>query len=180
VKSSQPIWKDSGIVWQIAGALVMGLFIQTLNTDELTDEFRPRRNLEKYDSAVTALRAKVEREAAAKTIDTALPPASLSDRIALRASERTAKALTDRLNGQRRELVQTQQLLAKTRGENDALESVLSTNRLIVERILAAEYERVRKDIWNERFIGFVLGVASSLVASAIGSAFRRRNTPSP
>ncbi len=54
------------------------------------------------------------------------------------------------------------------KNEKDQLEPIVKADREIVESILELQQERFRKQVWKERFIGFLIGFLSSLAASSV------------
>lgn len=85
--------------------------------------------------------------------------------------------LKDFVNTQRKQLQDQQAVLEELKSEKQKLQPVVEANKQTVEAIFRIQAERNRAKVWIERLIAFVLGVASSLVASAIYSTVRLRRS---
>ena len=82
--------------------------------------------------------------------------------------------LSEFIRTQKHQLKQSQQTVESLKKEHESLKPVVEADRKIVESILMAQDERSRASIWQERLIGFGLGVAGSLIASLILAAVKR------
>lgn len=82
------------------------------------------------------------------------------------------KNLQDFVTKQKQELKETQDLLSKLEQEREKIEPLLKADRALVDALLEQYYQiQIRKNeenVWKERGIGFIIGVASSLVASIL------------
>ncbi|MGU5547058.1 hypothetical protein ACV1CV_22145 [Aeromonas veronii] len=58
--------------------------------------------------------------------------------------------------------------------EEEALKPMVNADRDVVDSILRLQAERAASSAWQERLIGFGLGIVGSLIASLIWSGFRR------
>ena len=56
----------------------------------------------------------------------------------------------------------------KLKKEKERLEPIVKADKELVESILELQQEQFRKQIWKERFIGFLIGFFSSLAASSV------------
>lgn len=54
------------------------------------------------------------------------------------------------------------------------LRPVVEADREVVDTILRLQADKASANVWQERFIGFGLGILSSLVASLIWVGFKR------
>jgi sensor c-di-GMP phosphodiesterase-like protein len=75
---------------------------------------------------------------------------------------------------QKEQLKQSQQTVESLKKEQAELKPVVEADRKIVESILSLQAQRAKANVWQERLIGFGLGVVGSLFASLIWSGIRR------
>lgn len=72
------------------------------------------------------------------------------------------------LDLQKKELEERETLLSKLRYERAELQPLVEADREVIVSILRIQAEQNSRGLWNERAIGFIVGIASSLVASFI------------
>lgn len=84
------------------------------------------------------------------------------------------------VDNQRKELTETNEVLLKLKSKKNELQSIVNVEEATVEAIFRLQEKRISANIWHERFVGFWIGVISSLLASIIWSisikTARRRN----
>jgi uncharacterized membrane protein len=78
------------------------------------------------------------------------------------------------LEKERTRIADIEATVRKLNDEKTKLEPIVSTQREIVEAILAAHSERNVRQAWKERLLGFILGVIASLIASFVYGYFTR------
>ncbi|MCF8146050.1 MAG: hypothetical protein K9N21_19260 [Deltaproteobacteria bacterium] len=76
--------------------------------------------------------------------------------------------LQDFLTQHREKLQKDKLSVDKLRKEKERLEPIVKVDKELVESILGLQQEQFRKQIWKERFIGFLIGFFSSLAASSV------------
>lgn len=76
--------------------------------------------------------------------------------------------LLEFIEHQKTSLQEYQDLIVSLRSEKKKLEPIVKANRKIVNAIFEAQENRNKKDISMQRWIGFILGVFASLIASII------------
>jgi len=84
------------------------------------------------------------------------------------------KELEAFFEAQQRKILRSQELLKTLELEQANLQPVVEANRAIVEAVLNAQAASEKRDRWTERLIGFLFGIAGSLIASVIWSRFQR------
>lgn len=77
------------------------------------------------------------------------------------------------LESERSRITDTEATLKKLNDEKTKLEPLLKTQREAAEAILAAHSNRTARQAWKERWLGFVLGIISSVIASIVFEYFR-------
>ena len=82
--------------------------------------------------------------------------------------------LSEFIRQQKEQLKRAQQTVESLKNERDALRPVVEADREVVDTILRLQADRASANVWQERFIGFGLGILSSLVASLIWVGFKR------
>ena len=93
------------------------------------------------------------------------------------------QSLLEFVDGERKQLQISQQSLQSLKSEHDKLKPLLDTDRKAIDALFAAQEARNQGALSTERWIGFALGVVSSLVASlvwAIGAYALRRKESAP
>lgn len=96
----------------------------------------------------------------------------------LDATQESLNSLSNFVQLQKQQLTESRESLVRLRQEKANLEPVVAADRQTVRAILANQEARLAERASEERWIGFGLGVLSSLVASAIAgiwSYFRLR-----
>ena len=92
------------------------------------------------------------------------------------------QSLLEFVDGERAQLQLSQKALQSLKTEHEKLKPLLDSDRRTVDALFAAQEARNQRALSTERWIGFGLGVVSSLVASlawAIGVyALKRPTTP--
>ena len=78
------------------------------------------------------------------------------------------KEMIDFLDVQKKKITEEQLLLENIQQQRRELEPLLNTEKRIVENILSVQAKYVRKNIWIDWTIAFLLGVASSTLATLI------------
>lgn len=84
------------------------------------------------------------------------------------------EALGKFLKEERRNIVITEDAVRNLRAELSNLEPVVAANREVIEKVLSAYANRTARQAWTERALGFLIGVASSVLASIIVDLFKR------
>lgn len=72
------------------------------------------------------------------------------------------------LERERIRVTEAEATLSGLRAEKEKLEPLVKTDRQIIEAVLEAHTQRSKRTVWNERLVGFTLGVFASLLASAV------------
>ncbi|WP_368232708.1 hypothetical protein [Aeromonas sp. s3] len=75
---------------------------------------------------------------------------------------------------QKEQLRQSEEAINSLKKEEEALKPMVNADRDVVDSILRLQAERAASSAWQERLIGFGLGIVGSLIASLIWSGFRR------
>ena len=70
------------------------------------------------------------------------------------------------LEKERSRISETESTIKRLTEQKSKLEPIVLTQRETVEAILSAHADRTGKNIWKERFLGFLLGAIASLVAA--------------
>jgi len=78
------------------------------------------------------------------------------------------------LERERTRIKENEATVKRLSDEKAKLEPVVLTHRETIEAILSAHSQRTAKNVWKERALGFVFGVASSLAASLVYDYIRR------
>jgi hypothetical protein len=87
--------------------------------------------------------------------------------------------LIEFIDNEKRKVELSQQTLKSLKSEHDRLKPLIESDRKIIESIFATQEARNKIDQSNEKYIGFVMGIVTSLVASIIFSGITyvlRRN----
>ena len=93
---------------------------------------------------------------------------------ALDDTERSIKELVAFVETQKQSLTESQSIVEKLKNEEQKLRPVVEADRQIVDAVLQAQAARERSHIWVDRVVYFLLGIASSIVASLIYTSIRR------
>ncbi|MEQ1535627.1 MAG: hypothetical protein ABL923_07085 [Burkholderiaceae bacterium] len=93
------------------------------------------------------------------------------------------RALLSFIEDEQRNLKNSEMALITLKREHDQLKPLIDSDRKTIDALFSAQEARNKSAQSNERWIGFALGVISSLVASLILAIFahvrrRSRNTP--
>ena len=89
--------------------------------------------------------------------------------------QKSLKYLTAFVIEQRRKLQESQATLSSLKTEQDKLKPLIEADRQIVEAIFELHAAKNRATVWTERIIAFLLGIASSFLASFIWSLVQRK-----
>lgn len=92
----------------------------------------------------------------------------------LNQMEESAVELIGFVESQRGRLEEAERVVAELREEQETLEPLVSANRQAVEAMFVVQERRQEARVWLERWIGFLFGVAASLVASLLITAGRQ------
>lgn len=84
----------------------------------------------------------------------------------LNETEDNVKTLLAFIQQQRSQMVDTQNSLKELKDEQSKLQPLVSADKEVVEALFSAQEARAKESAKVERWIGFVLGVAASIVAS--------------
>lgn len=76
---------------------------------------------------------------------------------------------------QQRKIARSEKIVSDLEKEEKSLRPLIAANKETIEAVLNAQAEKQRNSIWIDRIIGFLFGIAGSLIASAIWSRFHRR-----
>lgn len=82
--------------------------------------------------------------------------------------------LSEFVINQKEQLRQSEEAVKSLKKEQEALKPMVNADREVVDSILRLQAERATSSAWQERLIGFGLGVVGSLIASLIWSGIRR------
>lgn len=82
--------------------------------------------------------------------------------------ELTMKQLQSFIDNQRKELTETNEVLLQLKSKKNELQSIVNAEEATVEAIFRLQEKRAAANIWYERFVGFLIGVISSIIASII------------
>ncbi|WP_158681613.1 hypothetical protein [Microbulbifer pacificus] len=97
----------------------------------------------------------------------------------LASIQSSVKDLADFVSQQQKQLESSRVTLQSLENERKKLEPVVQADREVVEAILKLQAEKEVSSVWLERGIGFLLGIAGSLIASIIFAFARKRVGPS-
>nr|WP_143023916.1 hypothetical protein [Pseudomonas benzenivorans] len=89
--------------------------------------------------------------------------------------QNSVKDLAEFVSQQQKQLEASRDTLQNLENERKKLEPVVQADRQVVEAILKLQAEKERSSVWLERGIGFLLGIAGSLIASIIFTVVRKR-----
>ena len=78
------------------------------------------------------------------------------------------------VQSQKEQLKQSKQTVDSLKEEQKTLKPVVEADRKIVESILLLQGQQQKANIWQERLIGFGLGIVGSLLASLIFAGIKR------
>jgi hypothetical protein len=84
----------------------------------------------------------------------------------LNDTEQKLRELLSFVTNQREALRQTEDALATLKSQRDSLAPLVESQKAVVDSLFAAQEQRNRQTAKSERWIGFWLGIASSIVAS--------------
>lgn len=82
--------------------------------------------------------------------------------------------LSEFVINQKEQLRQSEEAVNSLKKEQEALKPMVNADREVVDSILRLQAERATSSAWQERLIGFGLGIVGSLIASLILSGIRR------
>jgi len=82
--------------------------------------------------------------------------------------------LSDFVKNQKEQLKQSEQAVESLKKEQEALKPMVNADREVVDSILRLQAERATSNVWQERLIGFGLGIVGSLISSLIWSGIKR------
>jgi hypothetical protein len=101
---------------------------------------------------------------------------------ALNAVQASLNNLMQFVDLEKAKLKESEDLINSLKSEQEKLRPVVEANRQTVDAILEVQSQRQKQGIWWERAFGFLLGVISSIVASAVVAVvryiIRRRQAP--
>jgi gas vesicle protein len=86
----------------------------------------------------------------------------------LTQTESNIRQLLIFVDTQKKSLKETEDTISKLKSEKEKLQPLVETDRAVLEAIFKAQEDRASSNVWRERWIGFGLGVAASLIASFI------------
>lgn len=89
--------------------------------------------------------------------------------------QNSVKDLADFVSQQKQQLDISRDTLQSLEKEKEKLKPMVEADRQVVEAILQLQAEKESSNVWLERGIGFMLGIAGSLVASIIFTIMRKR-----
>jgi len=89
----------------------------------------------------------------------------------------SVKDLADFVSQQQKQLETSRNTLLNLEREKEKLEPIVQADREVVEAVLQLQAEKELSSVWFERGIGFMLGIAGSLIASIIFATIRKRMT---
>ena len=75
------------------------------------------------------------------------------------------------VENQKVELKDAEDTIAALESEQQALEPIVKTNREVVDALFQVQEERTKANVWQERGIGFGLGIVASVIASLLLAA---------
>lgn len=75
---------------------------------------------------------------------------------------------------QKNQLTEQQAIVEKLKSEQEILKPVVEADKQVVEALFKLQAQQNKTNVWVDRFIGFLLGIAGSLIASVIFSTVRR------
>ena len=87
----------------------------------------------------------------------------------------SVKDLADFVAQQQKQLEVSRDTLINLEEEKKKLEPIVQADRQVVDAILQLQAEKELSSVWVERGIGFLLGIAGSLIASIIFTVIRKR-----
>jgi septal ring factor EnvC (AmiA/AmiB activator) len=85
------------------------------------------------------------------------------------------------IDTQRQQLAASQQALASMQSEEDRMKPLVAADRKVIDAIFAAQEGRNAAAQSHERWLGFAMGICTSLIATflwSIGSILHRRRNP--
>ncbi len=86
----------------------------------------------------------------------------------LNSIESSLKNLIDFIDTQKTKLKETEDTIIRLRKEKEKIEPVLEVGRETIGTILELQKEGMKKKIWKERIIVFILGILASLFAATL------------
>lgn len=88
--------------------------------------------------------------------------------IRLNDVEKSLKTLIQFVESQKKRLSEAESTINKLKAEKTKIEPLVKADRKSLDAIFALQEERSSRSLWTERFMGALLGVISSLLASVI------------
>ena len=89
--------------------------------------------------------------------------------------QNSVKDLSNFVSQQTKQLDLARDTLQELEQEKKKLEPLVMADRKVAEAILQLQAEKERSAVWFDRAIGFMLGIAGSLIASIIYTGLRNR-----
>ena len=86
--------------------------------------------------------------------------------------EASLRNLTEFVGTQRTRLKESETLIATLKTEQQRLTPFVEADRRVVKAVLDLQAQEARSYVWRERWIGFGIGVLSSILASALYGFF--------
>jgi mannitol-specific phosphotransferase system IIBC component len=86
----------------------------------------------------------------------------------LQQTEMNVKQLLTFVENEKKRLHESEDLLASMKAEHERLSPIVESDRKVVEAVLGAQAQQQARGVWRERWIGFALGVAASMIASFV------------
>jgi TolA-binding protein len=92
----------------------------------------------------------------------------------LTQTEGNLRSLIAFVERQKKQLRDSEQVLAELRSQQEQLKPVVEADKQIVDAIFSLQAQQQRATVWWDRGIGFVSGVASSIVAMLLAGAYQK------
>lgn len=86
----------------------------------------------------------------------------------LNETEQRLKELLSFVGDQREALKQNEDAISRLKSQKESLAPLVASDQRIVDALFAAQEQRNQKAVSRERWVGFALGVVSSIVASTL------------
>jgi chromosome segregation ATPase len=99
---------------------------------------------------------------------TSQPPEFETQLSELNQTSEKIRGLLAFVESQKKNLEQSKEVIDKLNTERAKLQPLVNADRQVVEALFAAQTEKQNTSLWRERWIGFGLGVASSILASIV------------
>lgn len=91
----------------------------------------------------------------------------------LNDTERSLKELVAFVEAQKQSLTESQSIVEQLKNEEQKLRPIVEADRQIVDAVLQAQATQEQNHILIDRIVSFLLGIASSIIATLIYSAVR-------